>query len=1411
MQPARRDSFGPADGGRCKSLLMTNRLTMLVGILAALLLTEPSSGQCLDRDTSEPGKLLNFSKNGQVQLVDYLGGQGYELFALLVNPDIVHDIRPSEKKAARIERERRAACEKEWQAAAERKRTEEQLAALFSTGKTAESSPCNDGAPSGIFTATGSNVTLPLLGDLVKIAIFQTGKGPSAILFFKNGQQINIELQNNGATWTAKSFTETDGMQTLSGSMTVQVDNGVPKSVDVNFTSPSTATYNSTLSPSTVYTAAPCTTTAELTDPISTATGELIETPVPDLDLGGPLPLRFLRYYSTYLNLNGDQSAVGYNWMHNFDSFLSLGANTASIMFLGGTRITFQQTDATWQTLYPARRAYQLITSGSTYRFLDPLSNLIYTFSSTTGSLLKIEDRNGNALTVTPSQIGPTQVSDGLGRTLSFSYANGFLTKVQDQSGRSVSFSHTGNDLTGVTDALGNSTTFTYVPGDLLTKTVRPNGNAPYTQIFDSTFRVVQQTDSLGNTTSLAYNSGGTPGVTLLTDPLSHTFVTKNNPDPLTLSSFTDAAGKSGSFTYDLVRRPSSYTDRLGNKWTIAYDPASGYPAFVTDPQGKATAFLYQAQQQGEFTFYNLMQVAFPDGTSNSFTYDASGNILTAIDGAGKTRKYTYNSRGQVLTATNPAGGVTTLTYNADGTVATRQDPAGNVTTFSYDNLKRLASILKPDQSSVSFTRDGLDQILSVTDERGKVTRSTYDGNMNLKSVTDPLHQTSTLSHDTDDLPSSVTDPLGNSTIFKYDPLGSVTGITNAAGEKTTYTYDNLERVQSALDPSGKGSSFTYDAEGRLATLTDALGNTAKFTVDQLGRTTGVSSPSRENTAIGYDALSRVTSITDPLSRSTSFSYENRGLPVGINAPGGLSTGFTWGDLRVLTSFTDPNGNKWPVSHDSLGRLTSITDPLGHALAYAYDRRNRVSSVSSTADSVQITYDAAGNAVQAKYSDGSSVAYIYDDDNRLTGGTGLSFAYDGAGRMTSSNGLAVSYDPVGRIRTVAYPPGKVTYFYDTRGLLAQVSDWAGGGVAFKFDDAHRLVSASRTNGVTTAYSYDKNGSVISILETGGGKALASINLTRDALGRVTASNRNLPQEVSVATGILPLGYDPADQISGLTYDARGRLTKGDGGSTYRWNPASRLVSYARADGSASFTYDGLGQRISRTGPDGVAVNYVLNYALGLPSVTVVQSGKSDLRYYVYTPDGLLLYSIEASNGSHRFYSFDETGSTTFLTGDSGAVTDAYGISPYGDVITGSASNKTDNPFTWQGQFGVMQELGASLFYLRYRYYDSTFARFLSRDPLVSPAPREVNPYQYAAGNPVSNVDPTGLKSSNITEIQRGSGATAPLIPSASSIATANTTNDPTKGIFDNEAQPNLVRAILLFSPFLTFNEIEDSR
>src|SRR5713101_7231540 len=79
-------------------------------------------------------------------------------------------------------------------------------------------------------------------------------------------------------------------------------------------------------------------------EPVSTATGELFgydERADLSLGLGGPLPLSFQRYYGSYLSLNGVSSALGTNWMHNFDLTLSASVTSAGVTLFRGKTVSF--------------------------------------------------------------------------------------------------------------------------------------------------------------------------------------------------------------------------------------------------------------------------------------------------------------------------------------------------------------------------------------------------------------------------------------------------------------------------------------------------------------------------------------------------------------------------------------------------------------------------------------------------------------------------------------------------------------------------------------------------------------------------------------------------------------------------------------------------------------------------------------------------------------------------------------------------------------------------------------------------------------------------------------------------------------------------------------------------------------
>jgi len=1088
-------------------------------------------------------------------------------------------------------------------------------------------------------------------------------------------------------------------------------------------------------------------------DPINTYTGELFKQYPPDINLGGPKSLYFVRYYASSLLSANISGSMGGNWRHNFEWTLTNTGTDISIVNHKGRFIQFTQNESTWDLTGKTDIVYQLDETAGVFTLLDPCNRHMYTFNAS-GQLSQIEDGRGNMHTLTyDTGDNLADVSDGLGRTLTFTYDTDKLSAVTDGT-RTVSFAHTGNDLTQVTDALGNITTYAYDTGSLMTSSTQPAGNTPYSQTWNESGQVDSQTDSDGHTTTFTYVEPDTTITDALGVSRVHTHTATGE-----LNNSQDQTGSSVSIGSDTTGRRNSVTDRLGDTTSYVHHEASGKLASTTNADGTNSGFSYTARDSGSATQYDLTGITNADGTTEGYAHDANGNLTLHTDRLGNASGATYNGNGQPLTSTNTAGGVTTYTYNADGTLATCMDPAGNTTTFGYDALKRPNQITFDDGSTQQFAYDAEDRQLSSIDENGNTITFSYDPNGNLETVTDPLNSTTTFTYDGNDRLISATGPLGGIVSTTYDALGRRETATDENNNTTYNSYDTLGRLTTVTRPKGNSKSYTYDAEGVIASTSDGLGNTTTFISDKMGRVIQTTSPTGNTNQIGYDQMGRVTSTTDPLMQTTSFNYDSRGLLIGIDLPGGvISTTYTRNSLGNITQITDPNDNDWHSSFNNQGLRTSRTDPLNNIKTTTYDNRNRPATI-TYADSVIQTlgYDSADNLTSRSYSGGGPVFnFSYDGNNRLISANdgpatpdNLTQSYDDAGRISNSNGVAISRDTSGRITSIELAESKtVTYGYDVNDNLISVTDWtdmANNTTTFTYNANDRMLSIIRptANGVNTNYSYDNDGRLVGVNESRGAITVSSITLVHDANGQVTQATRNMPQPAS-ARGLNSQSnsFDAASQIatSGFVYDASGRLID-DGTKTLSWDAASRLSSVTEGATTTTYTYDSLGQRLLRSS-GGVDRSFVWNTALDLSTISIERDGAgNDLRYFIHTPTGALLYSIDAVSNARRFYHFDEMGNTIAVTDDSGTVIGSYAYTPYGKCM--ASTGALDNPFTWQGKSGVMDE-GNGLYCVRARYYDSVTGRFISRDPVRSINPKGVNPYQYAFGNPMKFSDPLGL-------------------------------------------------------------------
>lgn len=1122
-------------------------------------------------------------------------------------------------------------------------------------------------------------------------------------------------------------------------------------------------------------------------DPVNTRTGELFNAFPPDLHLGGPMPLFFARYYASGLEALGRSGRLGTNWRHNFEwSLVDDTGSTGLVHILDptGRPITFESVGGVFELRDLLDVRYQLGDTGSTLTLGDPDTGMLYTFDGS-GKLAEMSDGTANALTLTYTGADLTEVADGLGRVLTFTYdVGGHLETVLDGTlptpNRTVTFAYTGDDLSSVTDARGMITTFAYDPGGLMTTRTRPEANTPYSQTWDGSGRVATQTahPSIPTTHTTTFTWDSPPGVTTITDPDGHTRLHTHSPDGQ-LTDVQSEDGHSYAMSYDSVGDRLGVTDRFGDSTAVSYHQPSGKVASITHTDGATTTFDYATRTISGITFYDLSRVDYPDGTSESFFWSLTGDLLLRVDRAGEAWSFVYNSRGQVLSSTNPSGGETTATYNGDGTLQSMTDPSGNTTSYGYDSLRRLDLITRPDTSTLTFTYDDGDNLLTATDENGNTTTFTYDDNGNLATVTDALGNTTTFAYDGLDRLATATDPLGNSTTLTYDARGRLASATDADGDTTLFDYDARGRLTAVTDPLGNTWQGGWDLESVPASAIDPLGNPSLFTSDAMGRITALTSPLGHASTFEYDAMGRLTRVKDPTGRTSDFAYDPRGLLAGITR-GGLSTVIARDPLGLITGLTDPNDKVWLRGWDDQGRLTSRTDPLGNQHTFTFDDRNRVDvqTFPGGMGTLTPTYDGVGNVTRLSYFDGvttTNLDYTHDPAHRLISADGVALGYDAAGRLIDSNGLTMTRDADGRIETLTLAPGKtVTYGYDAAGRLVQVEDWTTAVTTFTYDAAGRLIGITRPNAVDTTYTYDADSRLASITDG----AVATQSLTYDGAGRLTRNDLTVPT-AGDASGVTPAShtFDDASQVAGFSYDAMGRLTD-DGGRTYDWDLASRLTDVTKGTDTVTFTYDGLGNRISRT-EGGATRGYVWNYALGLPSINVERTGGpagTDLRYYITTPDGTLLYRLEASDDSRRDYHHDQIGNTLFLTNAAGAVIASYAYDPYGHLL--ASTGVVDNPFTWQGRFGVMSEAGSTgatdgLYYLRARWYDSGTRRFLSRDPVETLDPTTANPYQYAAGAPTGFVDPLGMQSNVLSSEEFWSGNFARVNPAHKDLTLAD--------------------------------------
>ncbi|MFG1625395.1 RHS repeat-associated core domain-containing protein [Kribbella sp. NPDC049227] len=825
--------------------------------------------------------------------------------------------------------------------------------------------------------------------------------------------------------------------------------------------------------------------------------------------------------------------------------------------------------------------------------------------------------------------------------------------------------------------------------------------------------------------------------------------------------SYTDAnTASTVKHTYDDQGRVKTETDPLGKVSTSAYAPATGYPTdgvTVTNPLNQSTVTVLSP------AFGQAVKVKDLNGKVTESDYDALGRLVAVWR---PTEPRSGGTASSTFSYVTPATGITAPT--GPTLVTSRQLQSGTGTSAvwlsSYEYDDGFGSAV---ESQTPAPQGGRAVTVTRNDSRGLSTlesqpfyNSADAGSGLLNPAENAIPQYSTTSYDAQEQPiADVTKAAGAElwrTTTSYHGDHTVE-VSPTGGQTVTWTdvHDKNTLVQNYLDSTRhQDTEYTYTPTHELATVTDPNGNVSTYSYDWLGHRLTADDPDSGKSTTAYDLAGKVASVTDAKAQKVSIGYDDLGRKTS-SWLGDVDTG------EKLAAWTYDNTLMDDGVTRALGQVSSSTSYAADGKGYTatvngYDSRYRVTARSVTipapsslagAYNFAYQYDAADHQASITYPEAGglpkeTVTQAYTSlglPSTLAGaatyvtGTGYSDSLKLASRnYGSSVQRQYSYETttnrLSGIKTVV--SGNTVqddgYTYDQIGNVKTIADRvANQSQCFGYDGRDRLTTAYTTttscpNAADTggpdpydlAYTYDGSGNIASASSNG-----ATTTYTYPAQGAGSVR----PHAVS-AVG-----------TNTYTYDADGNLQtrKIDGtASTLTWDAQNQLTALTTSTGTTNFVYSADGDRLLRSESGSTTL------FLDGTELVAGAGGVTATRYY--NSGGAVV--AQRTPAGLTWLTADQQGSAQLAINAAGAVSRQRYL-PNGAPRGAGNQLPTDRGF-----LGKVQDKATGLDLLGARYYDPTIAKFVSPDPLDNNAePDTANPYSYAADNPITYSDPTGLK------------------------------------------------------------------
>jgi YD repeat-containing protein len=843
-----------------------------------------------------------------------------------------------------------------------------------------------------------------------------------------------------------------------------------------------------------------------------------------------------------------------------------------------------------WQydSLGRVTRAYDGKGVYTSYTYHGTTDLVNYTVVAANGSTQEqvtdhvIFDKAGRAINLyqaegTSEQRLTTKVYDGKGN----------LSSIAEPLSHTTSYTY---DLNGrvktMVDAASGTTYYDYNQFGEVWKLTDPVGNITYSW-YDKLGRLTTQRDAADFLTTTAYTvfseiqsvkrwqTATTGTAVMTTEPTGSGSVATTSftytKEGSVLTS-VDALSQTESYGYNLFGERISLTNRLNGLTTYDYDNRGLLTRESATGNGYNTAgSVVSTVLRTEYTFdargnlaSKTVGATSPAAIRTDYSYDANDRLiaetgdyvpLTGVGGKGTfdirpTNSYVYDARGNVIAQSDPNGAMTLYWYDKLDRKTAELNAAGTLTNYGYDANGNLTST-KVFGDFLTTLPGGVRPDLPLDDHSpaAQVLRM-YDlvfgsgYGVGLADVDDWVWRMANLTQYTNFVqPESVWSTDEN---LANDPYGAQFNRIQAVfAEWATagfafFAGTNSDFITRVYQNAFRRAPTTGEMNSWLANLSGGwtrAGMATLFTEHSDHRVATDAQIAKWARSL-YTAAMGPTPVNASNYRQTTFTYDNLNR-LKTSTIAGVATG-SWNGTTYVTS-TGPTHDPITTSYDydADGNVLKITDPNGATTWAWYDKLNRKTAQLDGEKYITAwTYDAEGNVLtETRYA------------NQFAG--------------------TPSYGTVPTVSTNANDR-KTTYTYDANGN--RKSETRAGVIAWNVDPATGALTAAGGTDAVISYNYNNIGQVID-------KTVANVVTARyfyDNLGRMTSEQRASYTDANGTTNVTP--------SNAYLYDAAGHLVR-------QTQAGSNTGTYATVDRVTTYTYGAGGRLLTVTDAEGFTRSY----------------------------------------------------------------------------------------------------------------------------------------------------------------------------------------------------------------------------